>query len=151
MEKYLYLFIDYVASVGLSVGMKVLYSAIILIVGLKLIGFFVKFITNSKGFQKIDSTVQSFIKSFTSIGLKVLLLIIVASTLGVELTSVMALLASAGLAVGLALQGALSNIAGGLIILIFKPLGSGLHRDAVSFRNGKRNNSLLYYTGNSGQ
>lgn len=39
MEKYLYLFIDYVASVGLSVGMKVLYSAIILIVGLKLIGF----------------------------------------------------------------------------------------------------------------
>ena len=107
MERYLHLFIDYVTSVGLSVGMKVLYSVIILIVGLKLIGFFVKFITNSKGFQKIDSTVQSFVKSFTSIGLKVLLLIIVASTLGVELTSVMALLASAGLAVGLSLQGAL--------------------------------------------
>ncbi|NLP13503.1 MAG: mechanosensitive ion channel [Clostridium sp.] len=145
MEKYLYLFIDYVASVGLSVGMKVLYSAIILIVGLKLIGFFVKFITNSKGFQKIDSTVQSFIKSFTSIGLKVLLLIIVASTLGVELTSVMALLASAGLAVGLALQGALSNIAGGLIILIFKPFRVGDYIETQSL-SGTVKEITVFYT-----
>lgn len=145
MERFLHLGIDYITSAGLSVGMKVLYSLIILIVGLKLISFSVKFITNSKGFKKIDPTVQSFFKSFTSIGLKVLLLIIVASTLGVELTSVMAILASAGLAVGLALQGALSNIAGGLIILVFKPFKVGDYIETQSL-SGTVKEITIFYT-----
>jgi small conductance mechanosensitive channel len=141
MERYLQLIIDYVTSVGL----KVLYSVVILGVGLYLIKYFIKFIANLKGFHKIDLTAQSFIKSFVSIGLKVILIIIVVSILGVPLSSVVALLASAGLAIGLALQGALSNIAGGLIILIFKPFKVGDYIETQSL-SGTVKEITVFYT-----
>jgi len=72
-----------------------------------------------------DPTLESFLQSFISIGLKVLLFVLVVTQLGVKTSSLIALLGAAGLAIGLALQGSLSNFAGGVLILLFKPFKVG--------------------------
>lgn len=81
----------------------------------------------SKGLERgsVDATLQKFLTSLTSIGLKALLLISVAAMVGIETTSFIALLGAAGLAIGLALQGSLANFAGGVLILIFRPYRTG--------------------------
>ena len=75
--------------------------------------------------RNVEPTVQSFLKSFINILLVILLIITVIGTLGVNTTSLAALLASAGLAVGMALSGNMQNLAGGLILLFFKPYKVG--------------------------
>lgn len=77
-----------------------------------------------------DEALETFLLSLASMGLKVVLLITVASMLGVQMTSLIALLGAAGLAVGLALQGSLSNFAGGVLILAFKPFKIGDYIEA---------------------
>ena len=72
-----------------------------------------------------DRTLEQFLEDFISISLKVILLVMVITQLGVETSSLIAMLGAAGLALGLALQGSLSNFAGGILILIFKPFKVG--------------------------
>ena len=121
--------IDTLIGYAMTAGLKIIISLIILVVGLKLIKILVKAISKSDGYGRIDPSAQGFIRSFISIGLKILLGISIARYLGLEMTSVLAVLASAGLAIGLALQGALGNLAGGLMILIFKPFRVGDYID----------------------
>ena len=116
---------DTLIELSATVGLRILLAIVVLIVGLLLIKYIVKAIVKSKGFIKIDKTVQTFTKSALSITMKLLLIISVIGILGVPLTSIIAVLASAGLAIGLALQGALSNFAGGIMILIFCPFRVG--------------------------
>lgn len=80
-----------------------------------------------KFFQKkdYDETLESFLYEIINIGLKILLLILVITQLGVQTSSLVAILGAAGLAVGLALQGSLANFAGGVLILFFKPFKIG--------------------------
>lgn len=73
----------------------------------------------------METTLRRFLNSLSNIGLKGLLLISVASMLGIETTSFIAVLGAAGLAIGLALQGSLANFAGGVLILIFRPYKVG--------------------------
>ncbi len=96
-----------------------------LVIGLWVIGLVVK--TSRKGMEKsnLDQTLVPFLSSLLSWGLKALLLISVASMIGIATTSFIAVLGAAGLAVGLALQGSLANFAGGVLILIFKPYTVG--------------------------
>ena len=75
--------------------------------------------------RQVDASLHGFIESLASIILKVLLLISVASLIGVETTSFIAVIGAAGLAIGLALQGSLGNFAGGVLILIFRPIRVG--------------------------
>ena len=75
--------------------------------------------------RHIDAGIQSFVKSLVNILLTILLIIAVIGKLGVETTSFAALLASAGVAVGMALSGNLQNFAGGLIVLLFRPFKVG--------------------------
>lgn len=96
-----------------------------LIIGLWIIGLIVKLIRLSMEKSKIDETLVPFICSLISWCLKVLLFISVASMVGIATTSFVAVLGAAGLAVGLALQGSLSNFAGGVLIMIFKPYKIG--------------------------
>ena len=72
-----------------------------------------------------DRTLEQFLEDFISISLKVLLIVMVITQLGVQTSSLIALLGAAGLALGLALQGSLANFAGGILILIFKPFKVG--------------------------
>lgn len=75
--------------------------------------------------RNIDASIQSFVKSLVNILLTILLIIAVIGKLGVETTSFAALLASAGVAIGMALSGNLQNFAGGLIVLLFRPFKVG--------------------------
>jgi len=117
LDKILQTIIDF----ALSAGVRLVGALLLLIIGLKLIKSLIKILEKGKGFSKIDVGAKSFIRSFISIALKTVLIITVASILGVPMTSMVAVLGSAGLAIGLALQGSLANLAGGVIILIFKP------------------------------
>jgi small conductance mechanosensitive channel len=114
---------------GLELAMlyvpKVLLAVITLLVGLWIIRIIVK--VTRKGMEKSQTevTLQRFIASLISGLLKVMLLITVVSMLGVQMTSFIAVLGAAGLAVGLALQGSLANFAGGVLILLFRPYKVG--------------------------
>ena len=100
-------------------------SLLILIIGFKIVGMLEKSFKKEHKFSKLDPSVKSFIVSFIIIGLKVLLCIMALTNLGVPSATIVTLFGSCALAVGLALQGGLSNLAGGLMILIFKPFKVG--------------------------
>ncbi|MCO4292250.1 mechanosensitive ion channel [Solitalea sp. MAHUQ-68] len=106
-------------------GPKVLGALIVFIIGLYLINMVARLV--SKGLRKrgIDVSLQSFLGSLVSVGLKILLLISVAGMLGIQTTSFVAVIGALGLAIGLALQGSLANFAGGVLILVFKPFKVG--------------------------
>lgn len=100
-------------------------TLIILIAGLYICKFIRKTISHSLEKTRLDASVAGFINSLTKYGLWALLAVIVINKLGVDTTSIIALLTSASLAVGLALQGCLSNLAGGVLLLVMKPFVVG--------------------------
>ena len=104
---------------------KVVLAIVTLVVGLWVIGFATRGVRKSMQKTQVDKTLIPFISNLISWGLKALLLISVASMIGIATTSFVAVLGAAGLAVGLALQGSLGNFAGGVLILIFKPYNIG--------------------------
>ncbi|MCF8465651.1 MAG: mechanosensitive ion channel [Flavobacteriales bacterium] len=104
---------------------KVVLALVVLLIGLWVINRFVQVLGNLMNTRHVDDSLQPFLKSLIAIGLKAMLLISVASMIGIETTSFVALIGAAGLAVGLALQGTLANFAGGVLILIFKPFKVG--------------------------
>jgi small conductance mechanosensitive channel len=106
-------------------GVKLLIALGILIVGLWLIKKLLYAINLIFERRNFDNSLKGFLRSFIDIILKVLLVITVLSTLGVEMTSFIAILGAAGFAIGMALSGTLSNFAGGVIILILKPFRVG--------------------------
>ena len=108
-----------------SLGLKILASLIVLFIGGKLIKFAKKWIKVSPKLEKVDMGVRTFLSSFLGITLYVILFISIAMILGIPTTSFITALASCGVAIGLALQGALGNLAGGIMILIFKPFKIG--------------------------
>ena len=110
---------------GVEAGSHLLGAIIIFIVGRIIISFLNKLVARILVRRKVDPSIQSFVKSLVSILLTVLLIVAVISKLGVETTSFAALLASAGVAVGMALSGNLQNFAGGLIVLLFRPYKVG--------------------------
>lgn len=117
--------VDTVMEMGASFGLKIIEAIIILIVGLKLVKVVKKFLRQSPKLEKIDAGLRTFLASASSILLYALLIITIAMILGVPVTSFITILASCGVAVGLALQGSLSNLAGGIMILLFKPFKVG--------------------------
>lgn len=106
-------------------GLKILLAILLLIFGLQFIKIFRKIIKKSLNKANADVGVTQFIDSFIKIGLYLVLIMLIATGFGVNVTSVIAVLGSAGVAVGLALQGSLSNLAGGVLILILKPFKVG--------------------------
>lgn len=109
----------------ISGASRLVFASLVLIIGFKLTKVIVNLMGKSKGFQKIDPGASSFLQSFIKIVLKVVVILSAAGILGVPMTSFITILGSAGVAIGLALQGSLTNIAGGLIILLFKPFNVG--------------------------
>lgn len=106
-------------------GKSILVALLIYIVGRFVIRLLNGLLTKMLERRKVDPTIQTFLQSFVNILLTILLIITVVSALGVNTTSFAALLASAGLAFGMAMSGNLQNLAGGLIILLFKPYKVG--------------------------
>jgi small conductance mechanosensitive channel len=117
----------------LSYGSKLLLALLVLAVGWWLVGRMMKLMNAAMARANMEVTLRSFLQNLVGIGLKVILLIIVASMVGVETASLIALLGAAGLAVGLALQGSLANFAGGVLILLFRPFKAGDVVEAQGF------------------
>jgi len=109
----------------LSYGVKLLLAVVILLIGFWIIKKVVNGIHKVMTGKSVDPTLIPFIKSLISVTLKALLLISVISYMGIPMTSFVALLGAAGLAVGMALSGTLQNFAGGVILLILKPFKVG--------------------------
>lgn len=121
MEKWMDIILEY----GTEYGLKIIGAILIWIVGSWIIKRIMKLLTRAMERVDYDISLQKFLRSLISWGLKILLVIAILSNLGIETTSFAAILAAAGLAIGLALQGSLSNFAGGVLILIFKPFKVG--------------------------
>lgn len=115
---------------GAGLGWTLIKAFLVFIVGRLLINLVNKLIKRVLLKRDIDPSVKSFVGSLVNVVLTILLIISVVGALGVQTTSFAALLASAGVAVGMALSGNLANFAGGLIILLFKPFKVGDYIEA---------------------
>lgn len=112
-------------DLGVELGKSILLALVVYFIGRTLIRFINTLLFKMLVHRRVDATLQSFLRSFVNILLTILLIITVVSTLGINTTSITALLASVGVAVGMALSGNLQNLAGGIIILLFKPFKVG--------------------------
>ncbi|MDD6273453.1 MAG: mechanosensitive ion channel [Clostridiaceae bacterium] len=137
--------ISNLTTMATATGGKIVLAILVLIIGNILIKSLMKFLGKSKLMDKIEGTVRTFVLSFIKAGLYVILVISIIGILGVPMASVIAVLASAGVAVGLALQGALSNLAGGIMLMIFKPFHQGDYIAAAGVE-GVVNEVTLFYT-----
>lgn len=117
--------LDRLLNWGIEVGKDILAAIIIYIVGRFIIRQISRLVSKILEKRKLEISVQTFLKSLLSILLNLILAFAIVSKLGVETTSFAAILASAGVAIGMALSGQLQNFAGGLIILVFKPYKVG--------------------------
>ncbi|GAA4960050.1 mechanosensitive ion channel family protein [Algibacter aquimarinus] len=116
-EKWLQLALDY--------GLKILGAVVIWIIGSWAIKKIIKTTKKIMSKRDYDESLQKFLLNLLGWILKIVLIVVVLGTVGVETTSFAAILAAAGLAIGLALQGSLGNFAGGVLIMIFKPFKIG--------------------------
>ena len=117
--------LDSLVEQGAALGWTLIKALLVFIVGRFLISMINKLVQRVLLKRKIDPSIKTFVGSLIHIILMILLIISVVGALGVQTASFAALLASAGVAIGMALSGNLSNFAGGLIILIFKPYKVG--------------------------
>jgi small conductance mechanosensitive channel len=124
-QKYIAVNYTYFARIIVSYTLKAVIALLLLVVGFWLINTLVRFADRILGLHRFDVTFKKFIRNLVNAGLKVFLLVFVLNFVGVEATSVVALIGAAGLAVGLALQGSLTNFAGGVLLLLFKPFKVG--------------------------
>lgn len=118
-------YLDKAIELGMTYLPKFVLAILTLIVGFWIIKRIVKGMNVVLGHQAIDASLQKFLTSLVDVLLKILLLVAVAGMVGIETTSFIAMLGAIGLAVGLALQGSLGNLAGGVLILFFKPYKVG--------------------------
>lgn len=128
-----------------NLGVQLLIAILVIIIGLKLIKILEKKLKEENKFSKLDSSVKGFVISILSISLKALLLVVAASIIGIPTTSFITIIGSCGVAVGLALQGGLSNLAGGIMLLIFKPFKVGDYIESEG-REGSVKAITMFYT-----
>ena len=126
--------------------LRILGAIVILIVGIKLIGWFLKKLDKSKSFEKMSPDLRSFLRNALRVVLYLLLILSVVALLGVPMASIIAVVSSVGLAIGLALQGSLSNLAGGLMIMMFHPFRIGDYITAEGMGGTVREIGLFYTT-----
>lgn len=124
---------------------KIVLALLVWFIGKFVIKKALKLLDKNKKFQSLEGTVRTFTLSFIKIAAYAVLLISVVGILGVETASIVAALASVGVAIGLALQGTLSNLAGGIMLVIFKPFKHGDFVDAAG-ASGTVTDVTLFYT-----
>lgn len=134
MDEVVRLFLNEVGALAADFAPKLIAALVVLLVGRKLIHWLVRGIDSGKFLDHLDDTLRSFLTSFLSISLNILLFVTIAMILGVPAASFVAILASSAAAIGLALQGSLSNFAGGIMIMFFKPFKVG---DFIETSTGK--------------
>lgn len=137
-------FWDKLAAGATDIAGKILFAVVLLIVGRLAIRYLMRLLERGKLLARVEETVKRFALSFVKAALYLILIISVVGVLGVPLASIVAVLASAGAAVGLALQGALSNLAGGIMLMVFKPFKAGDYVEAAGAAGIVREVTLFY-------
>ena len=127
-------------------GGSIISALLILIIGCIVIKLLNKAAGKAIDKTKLDTTIKQVLKKVVNILLYVILILSIVDVLGVSMSSIVAILASCGLAVGLALQGALANLAGGLMILIFKPFKVGDYIESTGAEGVVKDISVFYTT-----
>lgn len=138
--------IEKLISGSINLGARLLGALIIILIGKLIINWLNKLFANLLQKRKVEASIQGFLKSIVNIILLVMLFLAVIGQLGIQLTSFAALLASAGVAVGMALSGNLSNFAGGIIILIFRPYKVGDYIEASTGASGTVADIQIFHT-----
>lgn len=118
-------FLSKLIDLSVSLGSKLLTACIVFFVGRWIIRKLNRLVVNIMKKRQVEASLFSFVKSLVGITLNFLLVIVLIGTLGIETSSFIALFASAGVAIGMALSGTLQNFAGGVMILLFKPFKVG--------------------------
>ena len=129
----------------IPLGLKILAAIVVLLLGRWIIKLVKKWMANGLLSRHGDPTLHSFLSNLVSVLLYFILIIIIISILGINTSSLVALLASAGLAVGMALSGTLQNFAGGVMIVLFRPFKVGDFISAQGFE-GKVNEIQIFNT-----
>ena len=137
-------FLEFIGELLVSFGTKLIVALIVFFIGMKAIRVIKRWMKRSQKLENMDEGVKGFLSSFTGIALYVILFITVAMILGIPTTSFITALASCGVAIGLALQGALGNLAGGIMILIFKPFVIGDYISTPDAAGTVSNISIMY-------
>ena len=138
--------LDKLLSHATDLAFRLLGALAILIIGRLLIKWVMRLIRRGKSIKKLDPAVERFLINSIRVVLNVVLVVSVIAVLGVPMTSVLALLTSAGVAIGLALQGALSNLAGGIMILIFHPFHLDDYVEIENFSGTVKDIGFFYTT-----
>ena len=136
---------DKIKDMLAGAGGNIVLAIVISVVGYYVVKYLMKLLDKVKSFEKLDPTVTRFVKNFIKWLLYIMLIIGVIGILGVPMAQVIAVLASAGVAIGLALQGALSNLAGGILLMIVRPFNVGDYVDAAG-ASGVVQSINLFYT-----
>lgn len=131
---------------GIDLGGRILGAIIIFVVGKLLISWANKLFAKILVKRKVEVGVQTFLKSMVNILLLVMLGLAIIGKLGIELTGFAALLASAGVAIGMALSGHLQNFAGGIIVLVFRPYKVGDYIEAATGASGTVQEIQIFHT-----
>lgn len=135
-EKVLELLVEY--------GFNFMGAMFVLMIGFGITNILIRMLANVLNKSKIDRSLHSFIKSLSSISLRVIIAIMAATMIGVPPTAFIAILSAAGLAIGLALKDSLSNFAGGIIILMSRPFTIGDFIDIGGYMGTVKDMQLLY-------
>lgn len=138
-------FVSKMIELGISLGSKLLIALLILVVGRWLVKKIQRLACTVMEKRQVEASLYSFVRSLISITLNFILVITIISVLGIETSSFIALFASAGVAIGMALSGTLQNFAGGVMILLFKPFKVGDTIEALG-QSGKVKEIQIFNT-----
>lgn len=131
---------------ALHMGLRIVLALVVFLLGMQVIKLLRRILKKSLTRGKVDVGVRQFTDSFVKAVLYILLIFMIARGFGVDAASVVALLGSAGVAIGLAVQGSLSNLAGGVLILILKPFLVGDYIIDAGGKEGTVTEIQLFYT-----
>ena len=134
-----------VVNTCIDIAWKLLLSAIVFFLGRFLIKLLVKIFPNSPKHNHIDPTARTFIASFIKIALNCVLIVTIVAIMGVPMASVLTVFATAGAAIALAVQGSFSNMMGGVMLLVFRPISKGDYVD-IGGKAGTVNEIGIFYT-----
>ncbi len=123
---------------------KLITAILVLWIGFKLIKMLKKALTKLMEKQKLEISLKSFLTSFLDVVLKILVIIMVMDIVGIKVTSFIAIVGAAGLAIGMALQGTLQNFAGGVIILLLKPFRVGDYIECKTYKGFVRDIRIFH-------
>ncbi len=144
MQEFLNTILGKLGEFASTAGLRIIGAFLVFLIGFKLCKWLLKILKKTRAFSKMDPGVQTFLCSLLNIILKIMVVLSAIGILGVPMTNFVALLASAGVAIGASLQGSLSNLAGGIMILMFKPFKAGDYIDTAEGSGTVTEVTILY-------